>query len=358
MPSGLPDFRNLVLQVYEKLDKKTHEVMKKVSFHKYLDQNKLTNLLNTLETFEQRAEAKRFCQGDYDIVLGMLERRMEQEPSNIRNKMRTTVADIIRNSSTGPDKIHKSLMCLAERGGTYSIVTTNFDLLLEKAAKRLGIDVQKYALGGIPIPRKSDLFSGIFHLHGALDENPKRFSDMVLTDQDFGEFYMRRRIAPDFIYDATRLFSLVLVGYSANDPPMKYLLNAVAGDEMRFEDHKERFAFVPIDINDHVALRDWKSRGITPIPYTVAGNSHIELYRTLDKWALLFCNGIMPSHIDREVKRIVKKNRASATEADRNLFDHIVRRASAPESVRISGLCSTAKADVSWLDAINAVLSE
>ena len=55
-------------------------------------------------------------------------------------------------------------------------------------------------------------------------------SDLVLTDQDFGEFYLRRRVVPDFIYDAARLYHLVLVGYSASDAPMRYLLNAEATD--------------------------------------------------------------------------------------------------------------------------------
>lgn len=34
---------------------------------------------------------------------------------------------------------------------------------------------------------------------------PKRYSELVLSDQDFGEFYLRRRGIPDFIYDAERL---------------------------------------------------------------------------------------------------------------------------------------------------------
>ncbi len=78
----------------------------------------------------------------------------------------------------------------------------------------------------------------------ALDRNSSRTSDLVVSDQDFGEFYLRRRVVPDFIYDAARLFNLVLVGYSANDPPMRYLLNAVAADGTRFGDLKERFTFI------------------------------------------------------------------------------------------------------------------
>ena len=109
--------------------------------------------------------------------------------------------------------------------------------------------------------------SGVMHIHGALDPNPERNSELVLSNQDFGEFYLRRRVVPDFIYDAARLFHLVLVGYSANDPPRRYLFNAVAADGTRFDYLKERFTFFGTDGVDPVALEDWKARGITPINY-------------------------------------------------------------------------------------------
>ena len=120
------------------------------------------------------------------------------------------------------------------------------------------------------------------HIHGALDRNPQRYTELVLSDQDFGEFYLRRRVVPDFIYDADRLFHLVLVGYSANDPPMRYLLNAVAADGSRFDDLKERFTFFGTDAPDPVALEDWKARGITPIHYGTNGN-HGALHLTLER---------------------------------------------------------------------------
>ena len=84
----------------------------------------------------------------------------------------------------------------------------------------------------------------MFHIHGVLPPNARQASDLVITDQDFGDFYLRRRVVPDFVYDAARLYHLVLVGYSANDPPMRYLLNAVAADGFHFSDIKERFVFV------------------------------------------------------------------------------------------------------------------
>ena len=109
-----------------------------------------------------------------------------------------------------------------------------------------------------------------------LDKSPERASELVLSDQDFGEFYLRRRVVPDFIYDAARLYHLVLVGYSANDPPMRYLLNAVAADGKRFDDLKERFTFFGTSTPDPVALADWNGRGITPIHYDSA-NGHDNL---------------------------------------------------------------------------------
>jgi hypothetical protein len=136
----------------------------------------------------------------------------------------------------------------------------------------------------------------------------------VLTDQDFGEFYLRRRVVPDFIYDAARLFHLVLVGYSANDPPMRYLLNAVAADGTRFDDLKERFTFFGTDSPDPVALEDWKARGITPIYYDGKGG-HVTLRTTLDRWAELSAINGRKRTIDAEIRRIVKFTRATASDA-------------------------------------------
>ena len=168
-------------------------------------------------------------------------------------------------------------MCLADRGGTVTIITTNFDLLFEKTARNIKPPIQTYSLGGIPRPTSNPEFNGVLHIHGALDRNPKRTSDLIISDQDLGEFYLRRRIVPDLIYDAARLYNLVLVGYSANDPPMRYLLNAVAADVARFSDLKERFIFVGMSEDNSVELEDWRACGITPIRYDVQNNNHSQL---------------------------------------------------------------------------------
>lgn len=347
MPAGLPDFRKLVVDVYAKLDTGVHAV---VTGSKDEETGDLSGL-----TSQQIAEVRRFKRRDYDVVLGMLERRIDDKPSGT-SQVRATVAEVIRAAGAKPAPIHKALMRLADRGGASTIVTTNFDLLLQSGANGKAKQ-QTYSLGGIPRPGRSGEFAGILHIHGALDRSSKRTSDLVFTDQDFGEFYMRRRTVPDFIYDAARLFHLVLVGYSADDPPMRYLLNAIAADGVRFDDLKERFTFVGVETPDPVLVEDWKGRGVTPIAYD-SKDHHQSLLDLLERWAELSAVNGKPGKVDSEVKRIVKTPRNAANESDRDLFDHLVRRGNTSERVRLSSLASKAGADIGWLDAIADVALE
>jgi NAD-dependent SIR2 family protein deacetylase len=349
-PAGLPDFRGLVLEVYQRLDAGTYAALNVVPLEACNRWSASTRGLSS----EQSAEVSRFVQGDYDVVLGMLERRMDGTAARTTT-VRHAIADVLRQGGSKPAPIHKAMIRLADRGTAMTIVTTNFDLLLENAARLQKKSAQSFALGGIPRPGRSGDFAGILHIHGALARDSNRTSDLIVTDQDFGEFYLRRRAVPDFIYDAARLFHLVLVGYSANDAPMRYLLNAVASDGSRFDDLKERFAFVSMaEPTDPVAIEDWKGRGITPIPYSMA-SGHAALTKTLQRWSDLSAINGKQTRIDAELKRIVRQSRATASEADRDLFDHLVRRGSSNERDRIASLVSNAGAILEWLDAILAI---
>jgi hypothetical protein len=159
------------------------------------------------------------------------------------------------------------------------------------------------------------------------------------------------------VYDAARLFHLVLVGYSANDPPMRYLLNAVAADGSRFDDLKERFTFIGMGASDPVAMEDWRGRGITPIPYDGASD-HAVLRHMLERWASLSAINGKRGVADSEIRRIVGTPWVASKDTDRDLFDHLFRRGNTNERVHLSALASKAKADVGWLDAISGVLAE
>ncbi len=374
IPAGLPDFRQLVLGIYQTLDPSVYEVLNKATSEMRPPSKPEPSALTDL----QRAEMKRFLAGEYDVVLGMLERRLDgltREDSKVRTRMAELLRSShgLRASARGgmaaeasdadkprinqPAPIHRALIRLADRGGTTTIMTTNFDLLLESAAKRLRVPAQSYALGSIPRPTRRREFSGVLHIHGALTRDTSRYSDLILTDQDFGEFYLRRRVVPDLIYDASRLFHLVLVGYRADDPPMRYLLHAVAAEEGRFDDLKQRYIFVGSGEADDVALEDWRARGIEPIRYD-ADQDHSVLLRTLQRWAEFSAITGQQRTVDREVRRIVKSKRAHASDADRGLFDHLFRRVSPDERVHLAEVTSKAGAEPAWLDAIMTVSAE
>ncbi len=344
-PAGLPDFKTLTKDVFEQYDLTIH---KEISGKPIDDEQPLPIITNS-----QQAEINRFNSNEFDVALGMLERRMSinNEPSQIRE----TVFKLIRSKGPKPAKLHKALMKLSDRGAATSIVTTNYDLLLQAAAKKN--KVATYSIGEIPRPSRNESFAGVFHIHGCLNKDPSKFSEIILTDEDFGEFYMRRRTIPDFIYDASRLFHLVFVGYRADDPPMKYLLNAIAADGKRFEDHKERFSFVGLDDKNPALSEEWRKRGITPITYDTTDN-HVELLQLLENWAALSVHNGKEKVVESKLKRIVRKKRSEASESDVDLIDHLVRRASSDERIRLARIIAKNSTSMDWADAIVSIMNE
>ncbi|MEK6216694.1 MAG: hypothetical protein N2B03_05685, partial [Boseongicola sp.] len=76
-------------------------------------------------------------------------------------RVRREVADQLRSAGVRPAPIHRTLVRLADRGSAVTIVTTNFDLLLEVAGKGLRPPVQTYSLGSMPRPTRRDEFAGV-----------------------------------------------------------------------------------------------------------------------------------------------------------------------------------------------------
>lgn len=348
--AGLPNFRGLVLDVYRQLDPAVYDVMSTAASR---DEERFSSLTN-----QQAAEVRRFWAKDFDVVLGMLERRMDSQPGH-SSSVRLAISELLGSERAEPALIHRALMRLSDRGGVSTIVTTNFDRLLEEAVpRRKRTTIPSYALGAIPRPGRRSEFAGVLHIHGALNRDVAFPSDLIVSDHDFGEFYLRRRVVPDFIYDAARLFHLVLVGYSANDPPMRYLLNAVAADGTRFDDVRERFTLIGSPSPpDAIELEDWRARGITPIHYD-SKDSHSVLTALLERWADLSSINGRQGLVEREIRRIVKVRRVAASVSDRDLFDHFVRRGNSSERARLAALASKCGADLGWLDAIASVISE
>ena len=94
LSAGLPNFRDLVCAVYGTLDSAIHECLRNASRDEH---GRLTPDFTGL-THRQTAEAKRFIYEDYDVVLGMLERRLDGDRrTHEDSKVRATVVELLRS---------------------------------------------------------------------------------------------------------------------------------------------------------------------------------------------------------------------------------------------------------------------
>lgn len=359
-PACLPSFTDLVLKVYKQLGDPV------LPFLEALAGKKVELPKGPPLKPEQQAEVKSFEKGQLDVVLGMLERRIDGQQAE-ESRMRQAVVNLLQPDPPAEYAgIHRDLLRLSDRGGATAILTTNFDLLLEAAAKEVRCCVEGLALGAIPRPSLRPSFSGVLHLHGALSPGRSGIPDLILSNRDFGEFYLRRRIVPDLLYDAARIYHLVLVGYTANDPPVRYLLDAISADDARFPDLKERFIFVPFGGKepDETELADWKARGLTPIPYSRA-EKHQQLAFTLETWANLFEKApslggeyetVTEQRIGETLERITAAPLIEVSDEDRSLFDHLIRREVGTRPAEVARRLGKLGKDYEWLDRILEVV--
>ena len=78
---------------------------------------------------------------------------------------------------------------------------------------------------------------------------------------------MRSAWASRFLFDLARCKAIVLVGYSANDAPVRYFLNVLEADRARFPDLKPVFAFDGYVHEPQEATRSWGTLAVNPLPY-------------------------------------------------------------------------------------------
>ena len=71
--------------------------------------------------------------------------------------------------------------------------------------------------------------NGIIHLHGIVDEHyQKAESDgFILTSSQFGRAYLADGWATRFFREILDQYVVVFIGYTADDPPVQYLLEAL-----------------------------------------------------------------------------------------------------------------------------------
>jgi hypothetical protein len=231
--------------------------------------------------------------GQYDRVLRCLERRLAASdlPRNrgMRERIRAAVRHVLRPPDDGDLGNHLALLELSrDEEGRSRLLTTNFDTLFERAwFERHGVPIASHAGTAMPQPKVAGC-TGVLHLHGRLADDLVALNltetDLVLTSAEFGDAYLRSGWASRYVYDLVRAYVVVLVGYQADDPPMRYLLEALEADRERYPDLQKVFAFASCAPGEEEVTRAlWLAKGVEPILYTVDGD-HSPLYRTLSEW--------------------------------------------------------------------------
>ncbi len=287
-PAGLPGFKKLVDEIYRHVG-------------------------TTRTTIEQEA----YSRSQYDATLDLLERRVPGQRIAVRAALAKALQPRLRRK--GATDTHDALLQLAHnREGVVRLVTTNFDRVFEKVVKRTKQSITRYAAPMLPIP-KSSRWNGLVYLHGLLpgkvDEGA--LNRLVLTSGDFGLAYLTERWAARFVSELFRNYVVCFIGYSINDPVLRYMMDALAADRILGEATQLAYALGDYEPGQYDSKTvEWEAKGVTPIPYEVPSGSHDHsaLHCTLKAWAETYRDGILGK--ERIVVAHALANPSSSTKQD------------------------------------------
>ena len=192
---------------------------------------------------------------------------------------------IAKRLRTKPDvnvNAHKTILRLS-KGADHEpqIVTTNFDLLFERAAAR---NLKTDTSPALPDLANGKSLNGLVYLHGRINSSIKRGEGrqgFIVSSSDFGRAYLAEGWATRFIRDLLDQYTVVLLGYSANDPPVRYLLQG-----LHTRGHGNRARLFTFDSGTEVEVQPrWRDSGVRVLAYPVTDVAHSALWDTLSAWA-------------------------------------------------------------------------
>jgi hypothetical protein len=265
-PAGLPGFGGLVNDIYKAAG-------------------------TSPDTLESRALTRK----QYDATLDLLERRLPGQ----RAEVRRALFEVLKPDLTLADATdtHAALLELARsRDGSTRLVTTNFDRVFQHVIEKSKPHVPSYAAPLLPIPKNSR-WNGVVYLHGLLPEHLDQhdLNRLVLTSGDFGLAYLTERWAARFVSELFRHYVVCFVGYSIDDPVMRYMMDALAADRMLGEATPQAYALGEVQAGGEAAATiEWKAKGVVPVLYEVQAGTgdHSAVHKTLKSWAETYRDGI------------------------------------------------------------------
>ena len=260
-PARLPGFANLVDQLYSRLH-------------------------ITPDPIQTAAiKAKR-----YDTAVALLETGVVDGRRTVREKIsEILVPDVSARDATAT---HDALLTLGKnRRDQTRLITTNFDRLFEHVIESGPHSVERFRAPLLPVPKNR--WDGLVYLHGLLpdDSADDGLDSLVVSSGDFGLAYLTERWAARFVGELLRNFVVCFVGYSIDDPVLRYMMDALAADRVLGESTLEMFAFGSYSIRERSARADeWNAKNVTPILYREHWH-HAYLHRSLRAWANTYRDG-------------------------------------------------------------------
>jgi hypothetical protein len=255
--AGLPGFFGLAQKVIDALGVTSNSQAKR--------------LMDVVQEIESRTGISGLVYADR--IFGLLEREF-----SVRD-IQAEVAKALQPAPNVDLSAHQILLDLAKGpNGEIRLVTTNFDRLFESCDSSL----ESSSPPRLPDPQHYENLEGIIHLHGRVDENYNGADGLgfVLSTSEFGRAYLADGWATRFIRAILDRYFVVFIGYTADDPPVQYLLEAL---NRSLGSRDGLYAFQGGSSSE--AESRWRHKGVQPIVYD-EGENHRALWDTLREWAI------------------------------------------------------------------------
>jgi hypothetical protein len=229
--------------------------------------------------------------GQFDTAIGLL----EVDIVSGRETVRRALASILTPDLSAPNATatHDALLTLGKcRNGHTRLITTNFDRLFEEVIAAKSLPVEQFQAPLLPVPKNR--WDGLVYLHGLLGTTPtaSELDRLVVSSGDFGLAYLTERWAARFVSELFRNYTVCFVGYSINDPVLRYMTDALAADRLLGESPPEMFAFGSFSKGkEEERANEWRAKNVTPILYR-EHNRHAYLHKTLRAWAETYRDGV------------------------------------------------------------------
>jgi hypothetical protein len=217
----------------------------------------VNNVYDNLGEEKSDSEAEAIKAGFYDRALGLLEARIIGDSDPGVNLVRRAIVEEL-TIADGADLDHGFLKAdPAIRG------------MIDAAPK-------------LPVP-KPHKWTSVVHLHGIIDGDDPNGEQLVFTSGDFGSAYLTERWASKFVTELFSHFTVLFVGYSVNDPVIRYMTDAIAAERLRgYEVFKQPYVIAHTTPSQRSKNENtWRAKGIEPVLYAY---SHNNLYNTLEEW--------------------------------------------------------------------------